>query len=61
MAARDLNLSLHALDKVLAFLDGGFELRDGLGNHFLLKRSDFANAQVLLQAFFLEEREYGDT
>ncbi|MCQ8206022.1 hypothetical protein NP569_27465, partial [Vibrio parahaemolyticus] len=40
----------------LAFLDGGFQLSDSLGNNFFLKRSDLANAQVLLQALFPQEQ-----
>lgn len=38
--------SLHILE-VLIFLDGGFQLRGGLGNHFPLKSSGFADAQLL--------------
>jgi hypothetical protein len=36
----------------LLFLMEAFNLVDGLSNHFLFKRTDFANAHVLLQALF---------
>jgi hypothetical protein len=53
--------SLHALNEVFSLLDGGFQLRNGVGDHLLLERADFADAQVLLQALFLEDRgEEGD-
>lgn len=51
--------SLHVLHEVLALLDGGLQLGDGLGDHLLLEGRHLADAQVFLQALFLQDRAGG--
>lgn len=58
-AARSLARSLHVCHKVFALLDGGLELADGVSDQLLLKGSQLAQAQVLLNAVFLEEEGRG--
>lgn len=47
--------SFHVLHEVLALLDGRLQLGDGFRYHLLFERGDLADAQILLDALFLEE------
>lgn len=51
-AATVATTSLHTLGKLLAFLDGAFQLRNGICYHLLFKRRDLADAQIFLNAVF---------